>query len=325
MATANDPQPQQGEQKNRRNLIIIIVLGAMVAILGGLLIYQMTQTSEKEDEIAYLSTDNEELQSEIEALDKEIADLESALRDANLDKEEKEKRIKQLLQQVNDLQSRVNQMIRSGKLKDKELEELQQMLKDLEFYNERYKQKIEELEARNQELTRDNEELRGQVDTLAEERQQLEEEVERSQETIEAAARLQTVDFTFTPIKNDKEKSSGPILRKRHLKDKIRVCSVVLSNAAAEAGPRDVYMVIKGPEGQVLQSMETSSGYFTVGGQEQVYTAKQRISYSGSEQTVCVEYLIPEDYDFEYGTYDVVFYINGKEAGSDSFMVKFGL
>jgi len=318
---APTPTPEPPKRSNNRTAVIILSIA--VVVLGGLLVWQSMSNADRGETVEQLETNKQELEAEMSEIQQQRDELEKLLRDKNIDADEKQRRIEELIRQMEGLQGRVNQMIASGKAKDKELDRLKQLVEDLEFLRARYESRIATLENQNQELAARGDSLAGQVDTLSQERAVLQGELEDKKTILKAASVLRVADFTFSGLKDDGSvRGSGLMLRRNQLKDALRVCFEVLENAAAETGSREAYVVVKNPNNQVIQSFETSSGYFTYNGQERVYTMKVTFTFSNKREAICAEFDVPDDFDWEKGTHTVEVYIGNQKSGDDSFLVK---
>lgn len=322
MATnTNLPSPEsQGPNKMK---VLVIVLAVVVAILAAFLVYQLSQNNQQAEQITDLTDRNQDLISEIDEMNTKVNRLEMELQQSNLDGEQKQQRIEQLVRQIQDLQGRANEAIRQQRLSAEQLTTLQGRLEELTFLNNKYTAEIERLRTENQRLTTQNQQLTTNVQNLTTEGNNLRQEVRQNQQQIERLNNPLTVSgLTYTVGDGGGREVQGPIFRKGKMKGKLKVCLAVNPNTVAEPGERDVYVVVLGPNRQVVHSMETSSGRFTAGGQERIYTAKGRVNFTGQRANCCVEYAIPDRYEFEKGAYTVEVFIDGQRAGSDSFMVK---
>lgn len=321
MAT-NPTGPNAAPQGQNKMKILVIVLAVVVAVLAGILIYQLSQNNQLTEQVTDLGDRNQDLIAEIDEMNTKVNRLEMELQQSNLDGEQKQQRIEQMLRQIQDLQGRANEAIRQQRLSAEQLTALQGRMEELTFLNAKYEREIAALKAANEQLTSQNEELSSNVQNLTTEGNNLRTEVRQSQQQIERLNNPLTVSSLTYTVGDGGRDQQGPIFRKGKMKGKLKVCLSVNANTIAETGERDVYLVIMGPNGQVIQSLETSSGRFTAGGQERIYTAKARINFTGQRMNTCIEYMIPDRYEFEKGPYTVEVFIDGQRAGSDSFMVK---
>jgi hypothetical protein len=99
----------------------------------------------------------------------------------------------------------------------------------------------------------------------------------------------------------------------------LRICFSFLENSIAPRGLRNVYIRVKGPDTIVWTQSDTN--YFTVGGEQLIYSAMREVDYQGSDLEVCV-YYGSQDEKFLKGDYTVDVYSGGALVGSGQLLLK---
>jgi hypothetical protein len=99
----------------------------------------------------------------------------------------------------------------------------------------------------------------------------------------------------------------------------LRVCFSFLENSIATRGPRNVYVRVKGPDNILLA--QAGNNYFTVNGEQLIYSAMREVDYQGEDLDVCV-YYGGADEQFGKGEYTVDLYSGGALVGSGQLFFK---
>jgi hypothetical protein len=131
---------------------------------------------------------------------------------------------------------------------------------------------------------------------------------------VEKAASLKAADLTCEGL-NSRDRSTMRVSRIT----KIRACFTVSENTIAKVGLRNVYIVIISPQEAVLSN--TDSKLVSVGGKQMMISAQREIDYQGTPLETCVYFNTKAD-ALEKGTYRLVVYIDGHEAGTTDFVLK---
>lgn len=311
--------PPPDNRKATRN--VIIILGVIIVALAALLVYQNIQKGKATDERDELAESNDNLTAEIDELQREYNEIKAQLEEANENEFELKEENERLLSELNALRSRINGEIRRAQGQTAEVEKLQKLLEEANYLSQTYAKKIQELEAVTQEQAGTINQLEGDVNQLEETRERLQGDVADRDAKIQVAAILKAADFNVTGYRKDSP-TRGPILKARQARDKLNVCFKVLENNVAPTGTQEFFLVIKDPAGNVLQNMNATSGYFNANGKQMVYSSKAKANYNGERTKVCLDYLVPEKFDFEDGKHIIEAYTDGRLVGSGDFLIK---
>jgi hypothetical protein len=102
--------------------------------------------------------------------------------------------------------------------------------------------------------------------------------------------------------------------------DKIKVLFSLAENQLTKQEPKEIMLRVLDPDGAILSDAAIASGKFTFKGQEMVYTAKNAVAYSNSNQSV--EMIYDNTENFRAGKYSVELYSEGFKIGAGSFAIK---
>lgn len=308
--------------KNTSRIILVIVGILVLSALAYFGIKYFTEKAENEQNIAQIA----DLEQEILELEEQNLDFQNTIQSQDVD-------IASLRQELAEKQDQIQKYIdqlarakRSGRVKDEEIAKLQARATSLQKFVDQYKQQITELEQDNAVLTAQVDTLRTSESRLKEEKQTLTEEKESTEqkldETIKIASVLKAREFTFAQVNKKGKEKFDTEFRRGALKE-VKVCFNMQENLIAEAGEKEIYMVLENPNGSVNTNFEEGySGKFTFEDREKEYSAKGSITYNRLEQQVCIPYKIAESAKFEKGPQYVSIYCQGNLIGQAAFKIK---
>ncbi|TLV03575.1 hypothetical protein [Dyadobacter luticola] len=172
-----------------------------------------------------------------------------------------------------------------------------------------------------------NEELNQKVTGLESEKQLLADSVNNYSaqnkelaEKVNIASALRAENLTVNAVSaKGKEREGGNYRAKRI--DKLRINFKLGENAVAKQNEKDIYLRILDPDGAVLSDMATGSGSFMMDGKEMIYSSKQTVSFTNTNQSVDIFYGrggIP----LKDGKYAIEVYSEGFKIGQGDFTVK---
>jgi hypothetical protein len=311
-----DPGSEPIEKNNSKN-IIIVVLSALLLILGGGGGYLYFSQS-KEIQQAALKADD--LEKEIQVLNEDIKEMEAQLSSSDKEKEEIQKELKSLQDKIAYYKIQIGKAIEEGKLTSAERDRYKGQYEQLMYYNEKYRQKIQELEEEIKRLAEENSELKNEVLIKDSANQKLAQENQLKAKRIEEASVLTATDFEVKGVYRSgkvREAEKGPILKRRKL-NILQICFNIVRNAAAAKGARTLYMTIKDPNGNTLNPQ----GKITASGKEIDFSAQTKITYTGDTQQACIEFNAPQDKYLDKGNYSVFIYCS--QSGNAATCYKIG-
>lgn len=322
MAYSNYPSanPQAEPPKKKDNRAIIYGLLTLL-LLGswGYIIWDKTKHSEtvaaKDMQISNLDSSKNQLQTEYNAaltrLDEmtgKNAKLDSLLKRDQAQISEKNRRIKELLTKKNATEA--------------ELREARQLIGELNGRIDGYVMEIEKLKGENLQLTQDKQTLTTEKEQLTTEKVALTETKNKLEEKVDVASTLNASNINIVAInekRGGREKETDVAKRV----DKLKV-SFDVYNRIAEPGEKDVYVIITGPDGNVISNESLGSGKFTTREEgEKVFTQKNTVVFA-TAQKVTVDVSWKPNSKFTTGNYKIEVYNNGFKIGETTKSLKKG-
>lgn len=258
---------KQAEKKANGPLKTIAIVMAAVAIgLGGALAYVMTQKGEL---VQQLTDEKQELVNQIESLQSDYESLSSEYDSINAQLDSSREEIAQLVDHVKKVQATDRAKIRQY---EKELGTLRSIMRS-------YIVQIDSLNTLNHKLTAE----------VAAVRKDAAEHKRRSEELSATVEDLSGKVATGSVLK-----ARGLGVKAYNSADKVtdKASKVIrllanlslLENDLATRGPVRIYLVVVGPDGNVIETANSTS--FSYAGQSMTATASREVDYAGSELEV---------------------------------------
>jgi hypothetical protein len=288
-------------QKNKSGLIFILFLViALLAVVTWLYIDQRKTTDEIE---TALTVEKDSLQSHLLQLrngyDELMTDNDSL--NAHL-VSEKEK--------IDDLLAEIKTVRATNYVK---IKELQNELGTLRAVAKSYVRQIDSLNTMNQALVAENILVKDEIKVAKNANVELEEQNKDLSGKVELASTLRTENLDASPL-NKRGKATNKINKIK----KIKISFRIKENVLAEAGERDVYVRIAGPDDYILAKSEDD--LFEYQGQEVVYSAKRPVDYIKKNLDVVVYW--DNNGALLTGTYEVYIFADGNEIGTTQFLIE---
>jgi len=208
--------------------------------------------------------------------------------------------------QISKLKAEISSILSKKNASDAEVKRAKALIAQLN-------QTIANLEAENARLTGENQVLASNNTQLTQEKQVLQTNLQTTTaekdelaQTVDVASTFSASNIQITPInekRNGKEKTTTTAKRV----DKL-VVSFDVENRVARSGPADIYVIVTGPDGKVIQDAGGAS-LSTRNDGDRPYTYKTTIQY---EQGTRKSIQVPMHQDhFQTGDYKIEIYQNG--------------
>jgi regulator of replication initiation timing len=306
--SSNDPQKTTTTTTRNRNNdntknIVIGVLGAIILGLGGYLVWDLTKDKEHEQvfqgKIASANTTTDSLRNE-------YSDALMRLDSITGINNNYQGQLSDNQSEISKLKGEINSILRKKNASAAELARAKSLIASLN-------DKIGTLEAEVARLTGENQQLATTNTVLQGEKQTLETNLQSTTAEKEVLAGRVDVGSTFTAtrieIKPLQEKRSGKEKETTNAKrvDKLMI-SFDVENRIAPSGPADIYVIVTGPNGQVIS--DPAAGVLTTrqDGDRQ-FTFKTTVDYEqGTRKNIAVPL---RQNNFQTGNYKIEIYQNG--------------
>jgi hypothetical protein len=210
--------------------------------------------------------------------------------------------------EITKMKNEINSILRKKKATQAELNRAKELISELNSKIENLEVEVARLTGENQQLASNNTQLTAEKTVLETNLQTTTAEKDELASTVEVASTFSASNIAIKPVnekKNGKEKETTTAKKV----DKL-VVSFDVENRVARSGPADLYVVVTGPNGQVVSDPSMGSGTLTTrtDGDRQ-FTYKSTLNYEqGTRKSVQIPL---RQNDFQTGNYKIEIYQNG--------------
>jgi len=289
---------------NKKNKILIISAAIfLVLLIVGLLAFSLMQRSQMQEMVEQLEFEKESLQDEYEDLAIQFdgyqqMDIQNDSLQDELAKEQQ--RVRDLLEEL-----RITKVTNARRIA-----ELKKELATVRAVMVEYVHQIDSLNQTNQRLTQENNQFRIENRAITQANNELTEQKTQLERVVTRAARLEVGGFAMLTLnKRDKKTSIFNQIQK------LQFTYTIQKNVTSATGEKTVYMVLRRPDGEVMQ--KNTGHLFTFENQRIPYSIRQNIEYAGEELTQTMYWNVEEI--LQKGTYTAEFFIDGSHCGSFNF------
>lgn len=303
----DQPANENKPSSNKIFVYLTIILAALSAFLG----YQLFNQKEV---IKTQYVEIEKKSSDMDLLMQDLSDAKLDIEKASTDNKQLQSQLDQEREKIEELE----QQLEKAKGNAAEVSKLRRELNTIRGLIKSYLRQIDSLNTVNITLQAENATVRKDLESEKSTSKQLTEEKTALSKEVEKGSKLTTFNIFADGINergSDKESSTT----KARKADKIRCCFNLAANHIAKAGEKIVYMKVIGPDGKVF-SDGSDAGTITVGGQAQQYTAKKTINYTNKATEVCM--IFRKKDEFAQGKYLIEIFAEEVQIGNTSVELK---
>jgi len=310
MANTNYPSADSPQNHNRpvktnttKNIIIVALAVGLLGTWGYFLWDKNDsnkQIQEKTLAVTQKTTEHEALKAEYDAT---LLRLDSLTGDNNNKAgviSERESEINKLRKEIGGILSKRNATEAELKRAKVLIGQLNAQIANLEAENARLNGENQQLASNNTQLSQEKQVLETNLQTTTAEKEEL-------SQTVDVASTFTASNIQITPIdekKNGKEKITGTAKRVNKL-----VVSFNVENRVAKSGPADMYVIVTGPDGKVINDPAGPMTLSTRTDGDRPYTFKTTINYEqGTRKSIEVPL---RQESFQTGNYKIEVYQNG--------------
>ena len=291
---------------NKKTLIIIIAIAAILAGAITFLCIRLSQASTANEEMLQLfEIEKEEMEDEYSTFATQYDEMQILISNDSLVAQlEREKlRTQQLLEEL-----------RATKASNAaEITRLKKELKTVRTVMRSYVMQIDSLNQVNEKLAKENKRVRTQYAEVTKKVETLQEEAKNLSDKVTLAAQLDATNIRIEP-RNKRGKATTSV--KSAIKFVIDF--TIVKNITADTGERAIYVRITKPDGTVLT--KDASRTFKYESTNLEYSIKKLIEYTGEEQSVTVYWDIEEF--LNPGEYTVYLFADGVMIGERGFVME---
>jgi uncharacterized protein (DUF3084 family) len=154
---------------------------------------------------------------------------------------------------------------------------------------------------------------------LSEKAREVESRNRELSEKVSQASALRAESINVYAVSTKGKESDGGVYKSKKV-DKVRITFYLKENQLTNREAKTIYLRIIDPSSSTVADMATGSGTFSYKGKETTYTAKQKIMYDDSHQSV--EFVYSRGQAYREGKHIIELYAEGYRIGEGVFEVK---
>ena len=301
------------EPKDNRKLIYGILIAALIGTWGYLL-YDKSKTKET---ITLFETRFVNVDSARNAIQIEFMNVSAKADSLTQNNIQLQGDLAEKSASIQKLKGSIGSILKKKNATDTELAEAKRLIGELNGKVDGLFAEIDKLKGENKQLASDNQQLNSDKTQLSADKQGLEQnlsttrsEKRQLEEKVDVASTLHASSIGIAAIKvsgTGKEKETSTAKRA----NLIRIAFVLDENRVTPAGPKDIYVIVTGPNGKIV----SEGGTFNTREEgTKTFTSKVNVTYEQGK-------VIPVSFDcrqaepYQVGDYKIEIYNNGFKIG----------
>lgn len=291
------------------NKVLIALLS--LSLFGNL--YLFVSKNKVTEQNNFLISENTDISAAKDTLQNQYDAALARLDDLTGKNAELDQLVKEKDGELDKLKAEIKSLLTKKNATISDLKKAQSLIVTLRGKVKTYEERIAELEQSNVELTTTNEELNQENQAITAEAAQLK----------KLGSVLHISNIRMEPI-NQKRNGEKEITTTRAKRvDILRVVFDIDENRIAESGMNEVFVLIQGPDGQLLSNAAYGSGVTSdADGAPLNYTIVKRVNLEKGQKMTNVSVDWKQDSSYPKGDYTISFYNGGFKIGSGSVKLK---
>jgi uncharacterized phage infection (PIP) family protein YhgE len=302
--TTENPRSNPPRNNNTKNILIGVLAAGLLGTWGYFL-YDKNQSDEK---IQVTQTQANTAMSSRDSVQLLYNDALTRLDSLTGNNNNLQGQVSERQSEISKLKNEINSILRKRNATAAELSRAKSLISTLNGKIANLEQEVARLTGENQQLASNNTQLTAEKQVLETNLQTTTAQKDELASTVDVASTFSASNIAIRPVnekRNGKEKETTTAKRV----DKL-VVSFDVENRVARSGPADLFVIVTGPNGQVVSDASMGSGTLTTrtDGDRQ-FTYKSTLNYEqGTRKSVQIPL---RQNDFQTGNYKIEIYQNG--------------
>jgi len=283
--------------------IIIGVLAAVILVLAGVLIAQLSKKTEIKETVQVLTVDKENLTDQLAQLQQDYANLTTTNDTINTQLQIEREKVAELIEKVKKTEANNATQLRKYQ---KELGTLRSIMRS-------YIKQIDSLNQMNIALKEEVTEAKKQVEETTAKNEAQAKKIEEQSKKISAGSTVRGRGLSIVALNG-----RGKVMERSSRAEQFRVSLSLVENSIAETGLMTVYVRIKDPDGILMT--DGGQQVFTCNGEQLIYSAAREVDYQGQELDLNI--FFTPGAELAKGTYTVEAYTKDGKLGTSEVRLK---
>jgi hypothetical protein len=302
--TTENPRTNPPRNNNTKNILIGVLAAGLLGTWGYFL-YDKNQSDEK---IQVTQTQANTAMSSKDSVQLLYNDALTRLDSLTGNNNNLQGQLSERQTDITKLKNEINSILRKRNATAAELSRAKSLISTLNGKIANLEQEVARLTGENQQLASNNTQLTSEKQVLETNLQTTTAQKDELAATVDVASTFSASNIAIKPVnekRNGKEKETTTAKRV----DKL-VVSFDVENRVARSGPADLYVIVTGPNGQVVSDASMGSGTLTTRSDgDRQFTYKSTLNYEqGTRKSVQIPL---RQNDFQTGNYKIEIYQNG--------------
>lgn len=304
------------EKKSSTFYALIGIIVLQLGVIGYLLYSNSDKKAQIEELTTTIDTKSEEIASKIQELDS----LEVEMDRVRQEREALGLSNDSLNAQISELKKFKEQALATGKINARDKKKLEEMIANLKKDLVAKDQEIAQLRDANTNLEGQVSELNSKSSKLGDSLSGVSSVKKDLENQLAYASILKAENVRVSALKDNGKEFTDEVYKHSKI-SQMKFTFNIADNKAAKQGNKDFFIALIQPSGSVFSDTLNGGGKFVSSeGEEKVYTFKQTINFTNSNETVT--FLIPKGFSYVAGQYKAYIYNGGYEIGQTKFDVK---
>lgn len=305
-------QPAPGSKPPQRKGGMSWLPWVIVLLLGGVVVYLLQNKNKLEDTNDEVMAENVRVDSSYNSVNTEYQAALARLDDLVSKNDVMAKEINDKDGEISRLRGEIDRTLSKSNKTAADYAKAQRLIAELNRKVRGYEERIAELEGENAELTTRNTGLARERDSTVTENVGL-------QQKVKLGAVLHASNIRLIPIDLRRGGRKEKETTKARRVDLLRIYFDIDENRVAENGPKDVYVRIVGPDGNLVSNAAIGSGVTTGANGESIsYSLQKQVMLTQNERVRDVVVDWNQSTDYQRGTYAIEIYNEGYRIGQGS-------
>jgi len=298
---------------NKKTLNFLIILNIVLIIVSGFLAYKLYNTKTEiriiQEQKEESSADRDLLKSQLDSLVAEHEKMKGQYGSLNNKLLEKDSLIQA---QINEINVLLNNKV--------ELNRIRKKMDALRRITQNYVHQIDSLFVVNKSLKEENTKIKTDYQSAQNRNQELSKVKDELTEKVTTAAVLRAFKISGKGIRLKKRGSVEEISNKAKKVEQLKISFTLLENSLLEAGSKNIYIRIAGPDEKILAISDLDSYSFENDGERLQYSLKEVVNYEKKNLEVTVYWKQPTEY--KTGSYSIDVFTDNQHLGSGGFSLE---
>lgn len=298
---------------NKKTLNFLIILNVVLILVSGFLAWKLYSTKTEiriiQEQSEVSNNDRDVLKHELDSLVAEHLKLKDQYGSLNNKLLEKDSLIQA---QINEINVLINNKV--------DLNRIRKKMDALRRITQNYVHQIDSLFVVNKTLKDENVKIKTDYESVQNKNSELSKAKDELTQKVTTAAVLRAYKVSGKGVRYKKRGAIEEISNKAKRVEQIKITFTLLENSLLDAGSKNIYIRIAGPDTKILSTSDSDAYAFENNGEKLQYSLKEVVNYDKKNQEVTVFW--KQAGEFKPGAYNIDVFTDNLQLGSGGFALE---